>query len=62
MVRPPKVAVLLVSVHPLPDQRQLHLHAAHLTDLLFTYSPQAPADDCSYQEGSEGRALCRFPW
>ena len=33
MVRPPKMAVLLLSVHPLPDQHLLHLHPTHMTDL-----------------------------
>ena len=34
MVRPPKMAALLVSVHPLPDQCLLHLHPIHIPDLL----------------------------
>ena len=50
--QPPKTAVFLLSVHPLHDQRLLYLHPVHMTDL-FTYSPQAPAGDCSYQGGSE---------
>ena len=40
MVRPLKMAVLLLCVHPLPDQCQLHLHPSHMTDLP-TYLPQA---------------------
>ena len=55
MVRPLKMAVLLLYVHPLPDQCLLHLYLTHLTDLL-TYLFQAPASDCSYQSGGEGRA------
>ena len=60
MVRPLKMAVLLLSVHPLPDQCLLHLHPKHMTDLL-TYLPQAPASDCSYQRGGEGRAPLLVP-
>ena len=55
MVRPLKVAVLLLSVHPLPNQCLLLLYLTHLTHLP-TYLPQAPAGDCSYQRGREGRA------
>ena len=54
MVRPLKIALLLLSVHPLPDQCLLHLYSTHWTDLP-TYLPQASASDCSYQKGSEGR-------
>lgn len=39
MVRPLKVAVLLLSKHPQLDQCQLHLHPSHKTDL-STYLPQ----------------------
>ena len=46
LVRSLKTAVLLLSLHPLPDQCLLHLHPTHLTDLL-TYLPQAPAGDFS---------------
>ena len=49
------MAVFLLSVQPLQDQCLLYLHPAHMTDL-FSYSPQAPAGDCSYQRDSEGRA------
>ena len=53
---PLKMAVLLLSVHPLLDQCLLHLYPTHMTDFP-TYLPQAPAtDECSYQWGSEGRA------
>ena len=55
MVRPLKMAVPLLSVHPLPRQCLLHLNLTCMTDLA-TYLPQAPAGDCSYQRGSEGRA------
>ena len=33
MIRPPKMAILLLSVHPLLDQCLLHLHPTHLTEL-----------------------------
>ena len=33
MVRPPKMAVLLLSVHPLLDKCLLYLHPIHMTDL-----------------------------
>ena len=33
MVRPPKMAILLLSVHPLLHQGLLQLHPAHMTDL-----------------------------
>ena len=33
MVRPLRMAVLLLSVHPLPDQCPLHLQPTHITDL-----------------------------
>ena len=39
----------------LPDQCLLYLYLTHLTHLP-TYLPQAPAGDCSYQRGREGRA------
>ena len=55
MHRPLKMAALLLSVHPLPDQCPLHLYSTHSTDLP-TYLPQAPASDCSFQRGGEGRA------
>ena len=47
MVRPLKMAVLLPSVQPLPDQCLIHLHLSHQIDLP-TYLPQAPASDWSY--------------
>ena len=55
MVRPLKVAVLLLSVLPLPSQCLLHLHLRHRSDLPV-YLPQAPASDCSYERGGEGCA------
>ena len=55
MVRPLKMVVLLLSVHPLLDQCLLPLHATHMTDLP-TYLPQAPASDCPYQRDSKGCA------
>lgn len=33
MIRPPKMAVLLLSVHPLFNQCLLHLHPPYMTDL-----------------------------
>ena len=39
MMRPPKVAVLLLSVPPLLDQCLFHLHPIHMTDLP-TYLPR----------------------
>ena len=42
MVRPLKMAVLLLSVHPLPDQCLFHLNLTHMTDLPL-FLPQAPA-------------------
>ena len=39
MVRPLKMAVLLLSVHLLPDECQLHLYPTHMTDLPM-YLPQ----------------------
>ena len=55
MIRPPKMAVLLLSVHPLLDQCLLPLHPTHMPDLP-AYLLQIPASDCSYQRGSEGRS------
>ena len=55
MVKPLKMAVLLLSVHPLPNQCLLHLYPTHMTDLPV-YLPQAPASDCSHQRGAEGCA------
>ena len=52
MVRPLKMAALLLSVYPLPNQCMLHLHAIHMTDLPM-YLPQAPASHCSRQRGGE---------
>ena len=46
MVRPLKMAVLLLSIHPLLDQWLLHLQPTHMTKLL-TNLLQAPANDCS---------------
>ena len=57
MVRPVKMAVLLLSVYPLLNQCLLHLYPMHVThgDLPM-YLPQAPASNCSYQRGNEGHA------
>ena len=46
MVRPSKMAVLLLSVHPLLNQCLIYLYPTHLTDLP-TYLPQVPANDWS---------------
>jgi len=56
-----KMAALLLEVHPLPAEYLLHLQPTHITDLL-TYSPQAPASDCSNQRDGEGCVPCWFPW
>ena len=56
-----KLAVLWLSVHPLPDQCMLHLYLTHMTDFPV-YLPQAPAGDCSYQRVVRGVPLCWFPW
>ena len=53
MVKPLKMAVPLLSVHPLLDQCLLHLYPTHMTDLP-TYLFQAPARNCFYQSGHEG--------
>ena len=47
------VAVLLLFVHPKPDQCLFHLHPARMTDLC-TCLLQVPACDCSYQRGEGG--------
>ena len=44
MVRPLEMAVLLLSVHPLLDQGQLHLQPTHMTDLP-THLMHVPASD-----------------
>ena len=41
VVRPLKMAVFLLSAHPLLDQGLFHLHPVRRTDVL-TYLPQAP--------------------
>ena len=60
-LRPLKVAVLLLSVHPLHDQCLLHLNPMQLTDLP-THLLQAPAGAGSYQRSGEGRAPRLLPW
>ena len=66
MIRPPKMAVLLLSVHPLLDQCLLHLHPTHMTDLA-TYLPRPELviilifrsehlHLITYQRSREGRA------
>ena len=52
-VRLPKMAILLLSAHPLLYQCLLHLHPTHMTDLR-TYFSQAPASDSSCQRDVEG--------
>ena len=39
MVRALKMAVLLLSVHPLPGQCLLHLYPTRMTDLPTLFSP-----------------------
>ena len=48
------MAVLLLCVHPLPDQCLLHLYTMHMTDLPM-YLPQAQLV-IAYQSGGEGHA------
>ena len=55
------VAVLLLFVHPKPDQCLFHLHPARMTDLC-TCLLQVPACDCSYQRGEGGMPFYWFPW
>ena len=59
MVRPLKMAVLLLSVHALPHQCVLHLHPTHRTDIP-THLPQDPAGDYAYQRGDERHASLLF--
>ena len=56
MVKPLKMVDLLLSVHSLSYQCLLHVDLRHVIDLPM-YLLQAPAADCSHQEGGEGRAL-----
>ena len=56
MVRPLRMAVLLLSIHSLLSQCLLHLQPTNKTDFP-TYFLQAPVSDCSYQRDSEGCAL-----
>ena len=57
-----KMAILLLSilfscsVHPLPDQRLLHLYPLLKTDL-----SKVPASACSYRRGRVGPSLLFFP-
>ena len=60
MVRPLRMAVLLLSAHTLPNQCLLHSYLMPMTDLP-TYLPRAPAGDCFYQRGDEGCASTGFP-
>ena len=53
MIRPLKMAALLLSAYPLLDQSLLHFYPTHLTDLP-SYLPQTAARDCS-SWGGEGR-------
>ena len=55
MVRSPRMAVLLLIVHPLIDQDLLLLHPAHMIDFP-TYLPQALGSDSSNPRGGEGHA------
>ena len=61
MVRPLKMAVLLLSVHPRPDQCLLHLHPTHLIDLL-TYLPRPQLMIGLMQGMVRGVPLYWFPW
>ena len=55
-----KIAILLFSVHSLPNQCLLQLYPAQMTDLPM-YLPETPNSDGSYQKSSEWYALCCFP-
>lgn len=59
--KPPKMAILLLSVHPLLNHCLLYPHSPHRTDLP-TCLPQAPASAGSHQRGNEGLPLCWVPW
>ena len=61
MVTPLMMAVLLLSVHPLPDQCLLYLHSTHLTDR-STDLPQAQLVIVLIKEAVRGVPLCWFPW
>ena len=59
MVRPLKMAVLLLFAHPLMDKNLLHLHPTYMTDLP-TYLPQVPSKDC-FSFRSEHLHYVSFP-
>ena len=56
MVRPLRMAVLLLSIHHLLDQHLLHPHSIHMPDLptmLMIVLTKVAVKDVP---------LCRFPW
>ena len=61
MIRPLKMAALLLSAYPLLDQSLLHFYPPHLTDLP-SYLPQAPASDVLIKGAVRGVSLYWFPW
>ena len=61
MVMALKIAVLLLCVHPRPDQCLFRLHPTCMNDLC-RYLLQAPACDCSYQRRAGGVPFYQFPW
>ena len=61
MVGPLKVAVLLLSVHPLLDQCLLYLYPTHMTDLP-TYLPLPQLVIVLIKGVVSGVLLCWFPW
>ena len=61
MVRPLEMAVLLLSVHPLPHQGLLHLHPTHMTTFLST-CPRPQLVIVLIKGVVRGLPLSWFPW
>ena len=61
MVRPLKIAFLLLSVPPQLDQCLLHLYPLHMNDLP-TYPAQAQLVIILIKGAVWGMGLCWFPW
>ena len=60
MVRPLKMAVLLPTIQPMPDQCLLHLHLSHQIDLP-TYLPRAQLVIGLIKGVMRVVSLCWFP-
>ena len=60
MVRPLKMAVLLLSVHPLPNQFLLRLYPMHTTDHPTT-CPRSQLVIVLIKGAMRGLPLCGFP-